>query len=116
MKMARDAGAGTAAEVHAEIVAFGLVRGGKGELNSARELHHFREHICLACGKVREVSVRNDHDVTGGVGKAIENYKILFGAENNQGIGVVAESEKVAEDAAVIFGGVGDVVETPRSP
>ena len=94
-----DAGAGGAANVHAQIHAVRLIGCGEGFLDALRELHHFIECGRGAGGELGDVRVGNDHDVAGCVGIAIENDEAVIAAMDDERLIVASAGEGVTEDA-----------------
>jgi len=94
-----DAGAGGAANVHAQIHAIGLIGCGEGLFDALRELHHFIECGRGAGGQFGDVGVGNDHDVAGCVGIAIENDEAVLAAMDDERLIVASAGEGVTENA-----------------
>ena len=114
--MTGDSGPRAAAQVHAQVIAFRFVVGGKRRGDTLGQLHHLGERIGVAVRQLALMSKRDDHDVTGCIGEAIEDDEILPTAMHDQAFRVVAHGQGVAEDAAIVFGGIGDVAVAPGSP
>ena len=105
MEVADDAGACGAAEVHAEIHAVGLVICLEGFFDALREVHHFGEGVGIAEVEFGDVRVRDDHDVAGGVGEAIEDDEDFRAAIGDERFVIVVARDGVAEDAVGLLAG-----------
>ena len=116
VQVAGDAGASGPAQVHAQIVSLGMVNFLKRGMNALGDAHHFGEHLGIGGGKIGDMRIGNDHDVSGGVGITIQDEKAFRAAQNDQGFGVIAGGDGGAEDAAFVLRRVGDIAEPPGRP
>src|SRR5580700_481073 len=99
MQMAGDAGSCCAAQVHAEIHTVGLVICLESFLDALRKLHHLAECFGITQAQFRDVRVRHDHDVPGGVWKTIEDNEGLRAAISDECFVVLVERDGVAKNA-----------------
>src|SRR5215831_20557092 len=116
MKMANDAGAGGTAKIHAQVESLGAVRVLKRYLNALRQGHHFGEHSWIGARQVGRVRVRNDHDVTAGIGVTIQNDEVFFSTEGYERLWIIVGFESTAENTAIVLGGVSDIAIPPGRP
>ena len=81
-------------------------------------MHHFAECFGIGAGEIADVGVGNDHDVTGGVGEAIEDDEDFFAAIDDERFVVVCAIGGVAENAFGELVGFGllHVLVAPGSP
>ena len=118
MDVADDSGTAGARQVHAQVHAIGFVVGAEGAFDALGELHHFGERFGIGAGEIADMSVRNDHDVAGGVGVTIEDDEDFFAAIDDESIFIVSAGGGAAEDAFGEFVGLGllHVLVAPGSP
>ena len=102
-----DAGAASAAEIHADVHAVRFVERAKRAFNTRGKLHHFGEGFGIRAGEIADVRVGNDHDVAGGIGKTIEDDEDFFAAIDDESIFIVSAGGGAAEDAFGEFVGLG---------
>lgn len=111
-----DSSAGALAEIHPEIEPTRFVDLAQVTLGVARERHHFLEGVIRRLLEQIDVLVRHNHQVPGGVRKAIENDEIEFGAMDDQRLSVILGRGKIAENAGRARMRRGDVLVTPGRP
>src|ERR1700722_15050257 len=118
MDAADDPCAARAGEVHAEVHAVWFVVGAEGGFDALGEAHHFGESFGIGAGEVADVGVRNDHDVAGRVGEAVEDDENFFAAVDDEVFFIVGAGGGVAENAFgdVVGLGLFHVLVAPWSP
>ena len=77
---------------------------------------HLRQRFRLRSSECRLVRIGNDHDVSRGVGIAVQDHKGFLAAEDDEGFSIVMRFGRVAENAAVILRAGGDVAVPPGRP
>src|SRR5208283_1741313 len=108
-------GAGGFSDVHSKIDAVGCVEMTQNRLHALGQGHHLLGGIGGDLLQLVQVGVGDDHDVSVGVWKGIENDVAVRAAMDDAGL-LVAFFGSVAEDAARLRLGAGYVGVTPRSP
>ncbi len=103
MQMSSDSRTGCSPEVHAEIHPIWFVSGSECCLDTLGKLHHFCEGFGFTQLQFRDVRVRHDHDVSGGVGVAIQNDKRFCSAMNDQRFRIVIARDRVAKNTFRLF-------------
>ena len=116
VKMPGDSRACTTTEVHTQIETLRVIDIRERLLHALRLLHHFGERGGIAFIELGHVCIGYDHYVPARVGKPIENDEGELAAENDLRLYIILESERLAENAALIFSRIGNVAVTPRSP
>src|SRR5712692_8427347 len=118
MQMSDHARAGRAAQIHSQIHAIGFVAGAQSCFRALRELHHFAERRCIAQTQFRNVRVRNDHHVSGGIGEAIQDDKYFFAPMDDQGFCIILARQGIAKNAFRLIARchLGHVLVAPGSP
>ena len=118
MQMSGDARAGSPPQVHAEIHSIRFVGGSERRFDTLGELHHFGEGRGFAQLQFRNMRVRDDHDVSRGVGVAIENDESLCAAIDDQRFRIVIAGDRVTKNTFELFaaGDLRHVLVAPGSP
>jgi hypothetical protein len=116
VEVAGDSGAGSAAEVHAEVEALRVINIFEGYLDALGEDHHFGEDFWIGGWQVGSMLVGHDHDVAGGVRKRIKDDEIFDATKNDERLAIIIQGDRGAEDAAFVLRCVGDVPIPPRRP
>src|SRR5487761_1583192 len=114
--MSSNARAGAAPQIHAQVVAMGMINAGERLLNILRQAHYFRERLGIAFRKLRDMRVGHHHDVAGRIGKTIQDDEREFAAKHNLSGNVIFQRQCVAENAPLVLAGISNVAVAPRSP
>src|SRR5271154_1695834 len=88
----------------------------QSRLNALGNAHHFCESLWVGGGQIGNVSIRNDHDVAGGVWIAIEDYERFGASEDDLSLNIIIGSNCGAENTACVFRRVSNVTVPPRRP
>ena len=110
-----DAGARNPAEVPAEVVALRSVGLGESRDPALSKAVDLESLIVRKVGELADVPVGGDHQVAGGVRELVQEHEGALAAVDDEPLLVVAGG-RVAEDAARLLVGLGDVLEPPGSP
>src|SRR5215467_4066361 len=118
MQMAHHAGAGSPAEVHAQVHAVRPVKIAKNRFHALRQMHHFGQRCGSAVAEFRNVRVGNHHHMAGGIGVAIQDHERGSSAVSDEGYLVILALRRVAENAFRLLSGVclRDVLIAPGCP
>src|SRR5580704_11191021 len=108
--------AGSASNVHAQVIALGVIGSLKRSLHFLGKLHHLGKRSRVGSLQISHVCVGNNHYVAGGIRIAIQDNEVFFAAENNVGTSIVVGCDRGAENAAFFFSARGDVLVAPRAP
>ena len=115
VNMVDDAGARNSAEVPAEVVALRPVGLGESRDPALSKAVDLESLIVRKVGELADVPVGGDHQVAGGVRELVQQHKGVLAAMDDEPLLVVTD-RSVAEDAARLLVGLGDVFEPPGSP
>src|SRR5207249_1504846 len=118
MQMSNDASASGAAQVHSQIHPVGLVIRAQSRFHTLGELHHFVQCSRFAQIQFRNVCVRHDHYVAGGIGEAVQDDKRFFAAMNDKSFRVIVARHGIAKNALRLVSTcrLFHVLVAPRSP
>src|SRR5712691_13379902 len=99
MQMSHHASARGAPQIHSQIHPIGLVIRAQSRFHALRQLHHFVERSGFAQIQFRNVRVRHDHYVPGGVRKTIQDDEGLFAAMDDERFRVILPRHGLAKNA-----------------
>src|SRR6266700_531978 len=99
MQVSNDARARGAAQIHSQVHPIGLVICAQSRFYALRQLHHFVERSGFAQIQFRNVRVRHDHHVPGGVRKTIQDDEGLFAAMDDERFRVILPRRGLAKNA-----------------
>ena len=116
MDVSGDAGAGSFADVHAEVDAVGVVEVAQDGFHPLGEGHHLIRGFGREFAQFVQVRVGHDHDVSRSVGIGVQDDEAMLAAINNARLLVVVCLNGVAEYASRSFLSGGNVGVTPRGP
>src|SRR5437660_108565 len=98
MQMPNHASARGAAQVHSQIHSIGFVICPQGRFHALRQSHHFVQRSHLAQIQFRNMRVRHDHHVPGGIGEAIQNDKCLLASMDDERLRVIFPRQCIAKN------------------
>ena len=116
VEVAGDSGAGGAAQIHAEVVTFGMINRLERRLHALCKLHDFGRRFGIEPPEIRGMRVRHDHHVARCIWVAIQNDVIFDAAQNDKRFRVLVRRRGVTENAADGFSRFGNVAVTPGRP
>src|SRR5437899_9448184 len=116
MQVPGDAGSRGPPDVHSEIVSVRAIKICKSFFDPLRQRHHFRESFRLGSRKRGLMRIRNHHHVSRGIGVAVQDHEIFPGAQDDQGLGIIAPFRCGAKNTRLVFHASGDIAVPPGRP
>src|SRR5215469_9110391 len=89
VQMIGDARAGAAANVEADIEALGPINDAKMLFGTLRKLDQFYQHYLGYTLESRDMKVRHDHEMAGGVGIAVDHDQIVRSPVDDEALAVM---------------------------
>ena len=116
VEMLVDAGAGSGAEVDADVEAVGAEGGVDGGLEALEHSHHLEGFVVGEVLQPAGLAVGQDHEVAGVVGINIEQGEAALAAGEDEVGFVVGALRDAGEDVSLVFLAIFHVKIAPRRP
>src|SRR5208337_4225799 len=118
MQVPRHAGTGGLPQVHTQVHSVRRIIRAISRFHFLRQLHHFRQRLCIAEIQFRHMRVRHDHHVPGRVWIPVQDHECLFPPVNHQRLFIVGALHRSAEKTLGLLAlrHFRHILEPPRRP
>src|SRR5260370_30784199 len=99
MQMSHHARARGTPQIHSQIHPIGFVVHSQSRFRALRKLHHLAERRCIAPIQFRNVRVRHDHHVPGGIREAVQDDKRFLAPMHDERFRVILPRHGIAKNA-----------------